>query len=134
MVAASFWVLESVRLLLAAGASVHDSDEHGRTALMHALKCFFVTTLDDVPRVVEELLDAGADVAARDNDGNTPLHVLATVHASQPWAATVARLLLASDAAAAAAVNTAGETPAQRVPAGAARTGELYALLLAAEA
>ena len=128
MAAAS--VLESVRLLLAAGASVHDSDEHGRTALMHALNCFFVTT-DDVPRVVEELLDAGADVAARDNDGNTPLHVLATVNASQPWAATVARLLLASDAAAAAAVNTAGETPAQRVPAGAARAGELYALLLA---
>jgi ankyrin repeat protein len=131
MAAASFWVLESVRLLLAAGASVHDSDEHGHTALVHALNCFFVTTLDDVPHVVEELLVAGADVAARDNDGNTPLHVLATVHASQPWAATVARLLLASDAAAAAAVNTAGETHAQRVPAGAARAGELYTLLLA---
>ena len=53
--------------------------------------------------------DAGADVAARDCDGYTPLHVLAMESAGWPWAVEVARLLLGGGADA-AAVNTAGVT------------------------
>ena len=55
--------------------------------------------------------DAGADVAARECDGNTPLHVLAIKSAGWPWAVEVARLLPGGGADA-AAVNTEGETPA----------------------
>jgi ankyrin repeat protein len=129
MAAAEESALESVRLLLVAGASVHDSNEDSHTALMYA---FVDTATDDAPRVVGALLAAGASVAARDLDGDTPLHWLALHHATQPWAAAVARLLLASGASG-RQKNEAGETPAGCVPAGAARDGELYALLLAAE-
>ena len=55
--------------------------------------------------------DAGADVAARECDGNTPLHVLAMESAGWPWAMEVARLLLGGGADA-TAVNTAGAMPA----------------------
>jgi hypothetical protein len=51
--------------------------------------------------------------------------------ATKPWAVAVARLLLASGADA-SATNMQGKTPAQCAPAGAARDGELYALLLTA--
>jgi len=82
-------------------------------------------------RVVGALLDAGASVYARDHDGNTPLHLLALGSATQPWAAAVAQLLLGNGASG-QWKNNARETPAGCVPAGAARDGELYALLLAA--
>jgi ankyrin repeat protein len=132
MAAAQALALESVRLLLAAGASVHRTNEHGDTALMSALLSE-ATDATAVPRVVEELLDAGASVAARDCDGLTPLHQLAMTHATKPWAAAVARLLLANGASG-RLTNEEGETPAECLPAGAARDGELYELLLEAEA
>jgi ankyrin repeat protein len=74
----------------------------------------------------------GANAAARDCDGNTPLHHVAAFYHTQPWAVAVARLLLANGASG-RQKNEAGKTPAECVPAGAARDGELYALLLAAE-
>jgi len=113
-------------------------NERGSTALMCALRSKAAdATL--VPRVVQALLDADADVAARDHDGNTPLHWLAT-RAMQPWAGAVARLLLASGASG-RQENEEGATPADCVPddedddeeGGGARDGELYALLLQAE-
>jgi ankyrin repeat protein len=129
MAAAEASAVDSVRLLLAAGASVHDSNEQGSTALMYA---FLDACSDDVPRVVEALLAAGASVTARNLDGHTPLHSLARYCAAQPWAAAVARKLLASGADA-SATNNAGETPIECVPdRRSARDGELYALLLAA--
>ncbi len=83
-------------------------------------------------------------IAASECDGNTPLHVLATDRATQPWAVAVAQLLLANGASG-RLTNEAGQTPAGCVPddeeededeedGGDARDGELYALLLAAEA
>jgi ankyrin repeat protein len=144
MEAAYHSALESMNLLLAAGASVHDSYELGYTALMYAFMCEEDT--DGTPDVVEALLGVGADVTARDNDGDTPLHWLARKCATEPWAAAVAQLLLESRADA-SATNNAGKTPAECVPGpddedsddedgeggGGARDGELYALLLAAE-
>ena len=82
--------------------------------------------------MVQALLDADADVAARDCDGLTPLQQLAMTHETKPWAAAVARLLLASGAVA-QPHRVDARAPAQCVPAGAARAGELHALLLAAE-
>ena len=82
--------------------------------------------------MVKALLIAGSDVAARDCAGNTPLQQLAASHAAKPWAAGVARLLLASGASAQPhRVNA--RAPAACVPAGAARDSELYRLLLEAE-
>ena len=148
MAAALASSLESVHLLLAAGASVHHRNGHGDTALMYALRSE-ATDATTVPRVVEALLNAGSDVAARDHHGDTPLHVLAHHCATQPWAAGVARLLLGSGADA-DATNKAGLKPAGCVPdageggeddedegAGkgrAAARDELIALLLEAEA
>jgi ankyrin repeat protein len=130
MAAAEASALESVRVLLAAGVSVHDSNERGYTALMYAL---LDTATDDAPRVVEALLAAGASVTARNLVGDTPLHWLALHLATKPWAAAVARLLLASGAVG-RKKNEAGKTPAGCVPKGAARVGELYALLRQVEA
>ena len=127
--------LESVRLLLAAGASVHRRNEHGHTALVCALRSK-ATDAAAAQRVVEELLDAGADIDTRTRDGNTPLHLLALHCAMQPWAAAVARLLLGNGADA-GATSKAGLKPAGCVPdAGegrAAARDELVALLLEAE-
>jgi ankyrin repeat protein len=57
-----------VRALLAAGLTVHDRDEHGNTPLHEALS-------GDGSNLVaaEELLAAGADINAVNNDGVTPL-------------------------------------------------------------
>jgi ankyrin repeat protein len=121
--------LESVQLLLAAGAGVNVCNEYGVTALM----CSLGSTHHDAtsaPHMVEALLAAGADVAARDNDGDTVLHKLAINSHAQPWAAAVARLLLGAGADG-RAVNTAGATPAQCVRIG-AHGGELHRLLLEA--
>ena len=114
MAAARSSSLQSVRLLLAAGASLIQRNERGLTALMYALLSE-ATDATAVPCVVEELLIAGSDVAARDADGDTPLHVLTQRCATQPWAAGVARLLLGNGADA-DATNKAGLKPAGCVP------------------
>ena len=114
MAAAEASSLESMRLLLAAGASLVQRNERGLTALMYALRSWAADTA--VLRVVEALLIAGSDVAARDHHGNTPLHMLALDSATQPWAAGVARLLLGNGADA-GATNKAGLKPAGCVPA-----------------
>ena len=138
MRAAHFTVLESVQLLLGAGASVNKSNERGWTALMLALSsCRIVTDSDAVVGVVEELLDAGADASACDSNGNTPLHRLAmrpTVPL-EPWATDAAWLLLDSGADG-RAKNHAGKTPARvlRLVPKTACVCELYRLLLAAAA
>jgi ankyrin repeat protein len=122
--------LESVQLLLAAGASLIRRKESGSSALMFSAwsECGDSAA---VLGVVEALLAAGADVAARNDKGNTALHFLALKAHGKPWAAAVARLLLGGGAAGGSVENKAGKTPAQRVPVG-ARGGELYGLLLAA--
>jgi hypothetical protein len=125
--------LESVQLLLAAGADVNVFNERGHTALMASLWSKH-TDATAIPRVVDVLLAAGADIAAHDVESGTALHHLAVDSHGQPWAAAVARLLLGAGADG-RAVNAAGKTPAQCVPIS-ARGGELHQLLLveAAEA
>jgi ankyrin repeat protein len=127
MLAAGKSSLESVQLLLAAGAGVNACNERGYTALMYSVRSKHT---DAAPRVVEALLAAGADVAARSNLGNTSLHHLAIYSHARPWAAAVARQLhgVGADGR---AVNTAGKTPAQRVPVG-AHGDELHRLLVEA--
>ena len=129
MQAAFMSSLESVQLLLGAGASLIRRNERGRSVLMHAV----LSPCPDaasVPRVVDALLTVGVDVDTRDLAGDTALHHLASKSYGQPWAAAVARLLLGSGADG-RVKNAAGKTPAGCVPVG-ARGGELYRLLLAA--
>ena len=131
MAAAEASAVESVRLLLAAGASVDRCNERGHTAILYALHSM-ATDAATVPSVVQTLVAAGTSVAIRDRyTGNTPLHWLALHHAPQPWAAAVARLLLANGASG-RLKNMWHDTPAGCVPTG-ARDGELYALLRAAK-
>jgi ankyrin repeat protein len=53
--------------LLAAGARVDELTNWLQTPLHHA------AAYKDDPRFLEALVDSGADVNARDRDGNTPL-------------------------------------------------------------
>jgi ankyrin repeat protein len=122
--------LESVQLLLAAGASFLRRNESGYTALMLSVLSECVDAAA-VLGVVEALLAAGAIIADRDDDGDTVFHILAKQSHGRPWAADAARLLLGGGAAGGRAVNNAGKTPAKCVPVG-ARAGELYRLLLEA--
>ena len=121
--------LESVQLLLGAGASVNASNERGHTALMFSA-CSKSTDAIAVLGVVEALLAVGVAVNARDLVGHTALHNLAITSHDKPWAAAAAQLLLASGADG-RVKNNAGKTPARAVPK-AARGGELHRLLLEA--
>ena len=128
MQAAGKAVPQSVQLLLGGGATVNAFNEQD-TAVMFSV-CSKSTDAIAFLGVVEALLAAGADIAARDSDGDTALHLLSFNSRTQPWAAAAARLLLASGADG-RVTNNAGQTPAQAVPA-AARGGELHRLLLEA--
>jgi ankyrin repeat protein len=133
--------LESVKALLAAGASVDFRDDEGQTALFYheasggwgqlarAISLYSEPVVD--PRVVQALLAAGADVRARAHDGRTALHALAAADL-QSWTVDSARQLLQRGADA-RALDADGRTPAQCVPA-ASHGGELHRLLLEAEA
>ena len=122
--------LGSVELLLGGvGADVNACNELGITALMSSVRSEHPDATA-LPRVVEALLAAGANVTACDHDGNLSLHHLAFDSHAQPWAADVARLLLGAGADG-RAVNADDETPAQSVPVG-AHGGELHRLLLEA--
>lgn len=110
--------MESVLLLLGAGASVHTRGERGSTALMWSVSSLTPYVRRMADRVVEALLDAGANVAARDDEGNTPLHYVARWYPIDSFygaakLATARRLLRSG--AGAAARNNAGRTPAECV-------------------
>ena len=118
-----------VRQMLARGADVNASNELGITALMSSIRSEHPDATA-IPRVVEALLVAGANVTACDHDGTMSLHHFTFDSHAQPWAVDVARLLLGAGADG-RAVNAAGETPAQCVSAG-AHGGEVHRLLLGA--
>jgi ankyrin repeat protein len=118
--------LESVQLLLAAGASWSRRNDVGCTALMYSV-CSRSDNAAAVLDVVEALLAAGSLVELRDLAGNTALHVLALVSHGKPWAADAARLLLGSGADW-RIKNYSGKTPLQCLPV-TARGGELHRLL-----
>lgn len=98
----------AVRSLLAAGANPSARDAQGRSPLM----CFDAGWVDP-GEIILPLLEAGGDVNAADNDGNTTLH-----GAAQRKLGRFAKVLLAAGADA-TAKNARGETPldiARRAP------------------
>jgi len=73
------WAVESVRLLLHAGASVNVADKQGGTPLMWAASSHHV-------EIVRMLLAVGADVNARDRKGETALAQMGPVrHRTGRW-------------------------------------------------
>ncbi|KAI8686792.1 HET domain-containing protein [Fusarium sp. Ph1] len=77
-----------LRQLLKHSANKEERDEDGWSLLIAAVSMFADTTDSDM---LELLLDEGADVEAKDKDGNTPL-----MHGA--WCLTTAKLLLARGA------------------------------------
>ena len=79
MIASYFGFAGTVSLLIQSRANVKAVDIHGRTALHYACDTFGLQPTVPGERspqlpVVESLLDNGAEINARDNMGNTPLH------------------------------------------------------------
>jgi hypothetical protein len=65
--------LEALRLWLDHGGSANAVDPGGETALMKAIGCWAMATLEGREKVVRLLLDRGADVRARDREGRSAL-------------------------------------------------------------
>lgn len=68
-IASSNGSLPLIRLLLNHGARTEDRDEQGRTSMHLAVERRGVCEND---KVIEELLERGGDMTARDNESNTP--------------------------------------------------------------
>lgn len=100
-VAASFGLMSTVEILVAAGSDLEARDTAGMSCLHHG-------AAQGRHETVKMLLDKGADIEGRDGLGMTPLH----------WAAseghvTTTRLLIQMGASIEARTNT-GETPLYR--------------------
>lgn len=91
--------LAAVERLLAEGLAVDEPGRNAETPLIAA-------ALHDRPEVAARLIDAGADVMARNAGGLTPLHA-----AAYGGSVAVARLLLEHGAALEDQANVAGATP-----------------------
>jgi ankyrin repeat protein len=62
--------IEAVKTLLSAGADANARTAHGQTPLMAVSR---ISNSENARKIVPLLLDAGADMEAEDNDGNTAL-------------------------------------------------------------
>ena len=71
--AASFAQTDIFRLLILRGARINVTDKYGNTPLIAAACQCAAATLNSVYNVVKMLLDYGADVNARNRDGQTAL-------------------------------------------------------------
>lgn len=92
--------LALVQLVLRIPGVQVDARAAGKTPLLHTL-----TSKTPNLEVVDLLLKAGADVAAKDDAGNTALHLTAAAGAGVDWIRTLLGLGLPLEA-----TNTAGET------------------------
>jgi ribosomal protein S11 len=108
--------IDTMRVLLKAGANAAAANQRGATALTWALGDF---------EKVKLLLDAGAAVDQRTREGRTPLHIAA----QQPARPEVLRALLAKGADA-KAMDVAGMTPLH-LAAGAGAEAYIRALVAA---
>lgn len=68
--------LQSVELLIRAGANVNVTDEKGRTPLHNVVARNYYSAMS----VAKLLIDAGANVNATDNQGKTPLNLAQREH------------------------------------------------------
>ena len=81
-------------------SAINARDAHGRTALHWSTEPNEFASIDGRVTIVERLLEAGAEVDAVDNDGNSALHLAAINHIEEPQMheAAIERLLLAHGA------------------------------------
>lgn len=82
------YYIESIKLLIAAGANVNARSEHDRTPLHEASLSFRGFT--DLPEIIRILIAAGANVDARDDEGETPLMWAASHNAAENAEALIA--------------------------------------------
>lgn len=124
--AAAYWgSTNAVQMLIERGAKLELRDQDGRTALHYAAifnACEMLYQFEEGEferlqlgklRACEQLLKNGAQVSARDNEGNTPLHWATTLKfwSLVPNAAHGICGLLVAYGAEINATNSLGETP-----------------------
>ncbi len=112
---------EIVAMLLAAGAHVYATDEHGRTPLLAALN--YPKNDEGCNDILHLLLNAKSNLHARDKDGNTALHLAAKNRRTQALRVLIEKGLYID------AQNKAGNTPLHE-----ATTASTIAILIRAGA
>ena len=105
MLAANVGLMHAVHLLLHAKANLELKDKNGHTALHYA-------AFNRNANVTKALLDAGADVNARNIKGKTPLEVMTAKCALRPFLARETESLLCKAAELAAEAAKKGEQQA----------------------
>jgi ankyrin repeat protein len=68
----------TINILLRAGVNVDSLDKQGNTALMKAAYCLEEDDADTYVKIVQALLQAGADASIRNINGKTALDVAKT--------------------------------------------------------
>jgi ankyrin repeat protein len=121
--AATYRSAKMIEYLVDRGANIEAADAHGFRALHHAAQCAAHNPAEDPTEALHALLDRGAQIDPRNNNGTTPL--LHAMIRNKPW--NVKALIIAG--ADETAANDTGNTPLKEAQQARGAAPDLYAAI-----